>query len=165
MRPFAAHRSRVKGAGRKSPVNPAGLALSEEEFERELDNARTSGRRDHSEVSALRNVAVTEVVSRASDVHVVEEVKELCAELQLHLLADGEILDRAEVSLEEPGSPQSVLSRVSERSDGVGHEFRGIEITRDQLPVRTTAVELCIAGNIGPVSADFAKRVVLAAID
>src|SRR5260370_9196542 len=112
------------------------LFLSEEKLERELDDARTPGRCDDPKVPTLRKVSVTEVISRRTEVHVVEEIKELRAELQFHLLPDGEILDRAEVGLEKPGSPESVLPGVAERSDGVGHEFRGIEVTCDQHTVR-----------------------------
>src|SRR5437660_488116 len=144
---------------------PHDLRLSEEKLESELDDARTPGRCDHPEVSTLCKVSVTEVISRRAEVYVVEKVKELRTELQLHLLADGEILDGAEVSLKEPGSPESVLPGVSECSDGIGHEFRGIEITRDQRAVRTAGIELGLPGNIGTVAPDSAKRVVLAAVN
>src|SRR5713101_5879288 len=155
----------MKGAGRKVRAAPHDSRLSEEKLECELDDARTPSRSDDPEVSTLRKISVTEVISRRAEVHVVEKVKELRAELQLHLLSNGEILDRTEVGLEESGSPESVLPGVSECSNCVGHEFRGIEITRNQLAVRTAGVELGIPGNIGPVSPDAAKRVVLAAIN
>src|SRR5678815_1221652 len=101
MRPFVARRNRMKGAGQKVRSAPHDLRPSEEKLKSELDDARTSSRGDDPEVSSLRKVSVAEVIARRVEVHVIEKVKELRAELQFHLLSNGEILDRTEVGLEE----------------------------------------------------------------
>src|SRR5262249_25673584 len=98
--------------------------------------------------------------------HVIEDVEKLGAKLQGNTFHNVGTLGGAEIRVEVMRSTNDVLAGIAERSNGIGHEHRGVEVLRDQSAVRTARIERGIASDVvGAVAVDSGKRVVPAAGD
>src|ERR1043165_6066147 len=98
---------------------------SEREAQAELN--LSSGRRGLGDGAELRRV--DEAVRRA-EVRVVQGVEELGAELEAHLLGDGELALQREVERLEAGAVDGVAAHVAEGEGGGRGEGRGVEPLR-----------------------------------
>ena len=79
---------------------------------------------------------------RIVEVHVVEHIERLGAELNCASFSDLRVLYQAQIGGKVPRAAQDVLARVSERSDGVGREKSGVEPLLNELAVTPTGTQL-----------------------
>src|SRR2546429_5355147 len=96
---------------------PLFLDSSEDELQGELKNARRAGR-ENLTFSTTRSVVI-----RHPEIHIVEYIEELGAELHRGLLRGLCGLKEAEVGVEEFGASQDVLPRIPKCADGIRHEL------------------------------------------
>src|SRR5262249_54182588 len=85
------------------------------------------------------------ITVRKREVHVVEDIKKLSAELQVHALGDLGPLQDAKIRVEEPWPPQDIPPRISEGPYRIDGELRTIEPPQYLVPMRPAPVELCAA--------------------
>src|SRR6266571_2611538 len=105
------------------------LGISEQELQTELKNTRRAGGSD------LAEGAARHIIIRRPEIDVIKGVEELGAELYRGLLRHSCVFEKTEVSIEELGASQDVLSRVAKSSDGVRRERGSIEPLLNHIPM------------------------------
>ena len=113
-------------------------------------------------------VRIGRTESRNVEVHVVQQIEELGAELKLHPLIDMELFESCHINIEEAWIRQHITRRVAECAGGIGGEKRGVEVLIHHLSVRSVP-ENCLADvaadKIGAIESHTGARILCAAVD
>src|SRR5580700_6563713 len=99
--------------------------------------------------SSIIDVPRDNGVRRQGEIRMVENIEELCAQLQVQSFREPGVLRDREIHIAESGTKDRVAAEIAEGAEGWLHECQRIEIARARRPIGQNRIHS--GHDIGPL--------------